>query len=139
MGVRRAPTVAVLAGALVLSACAADAGRLAVYQPPAGSNQVLSGPIAAAPGHSLIVGDLVMAAGGTIPRHYHAGEEFLYVIGGSAVVSRAGEPDVTLVAGQGMRIVPGIVHWGKAGPEGVRAVSSWVAVDGQPLRVTVPE
>ena len=135
--VRRIAIVA-LAGA-TLSACASTGKPIAVYQPPAGSNQVLSGPIAAAPGHSLVVGDLVMEAGGTIPRHYHAGEEFLYVLGGSATVFREGEPEVTLAPGQGIRIAPGTVHWGEAGAHGVRAVSSWVAVDGQPLRVAVPE
>lgn len=122
-----------------LAACSTDGSRIAVYQPPAGSNQVLSGPIVAAPGHSLVMGDLVMAAGGKIPRHYHAGEEFLYVLGGSATVYRENQPETVLKAGQGIRIEPGTVHWGEAGPEGVRAVSSWVSVDGQPLRVTVPE
>ncbi len=133
--------LAALAGSLAFAtlAHADDEGAIPVYQPPAGSNQVLEGPIMAAPGHSLIVGDLVMAAGGAIPRHRHLGEEFLYVLGGSAIVSREGEADVQLTAGQSIRIAPGIVHWGKAGPEGVRAVSSWVAVDGQPLREAVPE
>lgn len=120
-----------------LAACAPSADRIDVYQPPLGSNQVLSGPIQAAPGHSLLVGDLVTPPGGLIPRHYHAGEEFLYVLGGSTVISREGVPDITLEAGQGIRIAPGVVHWGKAGPQGVRAVSSWVATDGQPLRIEV--
>jgi quercetin dioxygenase-like cupin family protein len=135
----RLGAVTALASAAALSGCASTGQEIAVYQPAVGSNQVLSGPIAAAPGHSLVVGDLVMEAGGTIPRHYHVGEEFLYVLGGSAIVSRQGEPDVTLAPGQGLRIAPGTVHWGKAGPQGVRAVSSWVATDGQPLRVAVPE
>ena len=131
---------AVAAGLLGgLAACSGGNGRIATYEPPAGSNEVLRGAIAAAPGHELVVGDLVMAAGGTIPRHYHHGEEFLYVIGGSAVVSRPGLPDVRLSAGEGLRIPPGTVHWGQAGPEGVRAVSSWVAREGQPLRVPAPE
>ena len=128
---------ALVAGTSACTAAQADDGRIAVYQPPLGSNQVLTGPIQAAPGHSLIVGDLVTPGGGLIPRHYHAGEEFLYVLGGSTVISREGVPDVTLQAGQGIRIAPGTVHWGQAGPEGVRAVSSWVATDGQPLRVEV--
>jgi quercetin dioxygenase-like cupin family protein len=137
--VRRIGAVVALAGAGVLIGCSAGGKQIAVYQPPAGSNQVLNGPIAAAPGHSLVMGDLVMEAGGTIPRHYHAGEEFLYVLGGSATVYREGEAAMTLEAGQGVRIAPGTVHWGAAGAHGVRAVSSWVAVDGQPLRVAVPE
>jgi quercetin dioxygenase-like cupin family protein len=122
-----------------LAACAAPDLRIPTYQPAQGANEVLRGPIEAAPGHDLVVGDLVMGAGAAIPRHYHHGEEFLYVIGGSAVVSRPGVPDVTLSPGEGIRIPPGTVHWGTAGPDGVRAVSSWVATEGQPLRVPVPE
>jgi quercetin dioxygenase-like cupin family protein len=125
--------------AIGLAACAGPDLLIPTYQPAQGANEVLRGPIEAAPGHELVVGDLVMSAGGAIPRHYHHGEEFLYVIGGSAVVSRPGVPDVTLSPGQGLRIPPGTVHWGTAGPDGVRAVSSWVATEGQPLRVPVPE
>ena len=130
-----------LASAVLLlpTGAAADDAAIPVYQPPAGSNLVLEGPIAGAPDLHLVVGDLVMAAGGTIPRHTHSGEEFLYVIGGSTTISRAGEPDIVLTAGHGVRIAPGTVHWGKAGPEGVRAVSSWVVVNGQPLRTAVSE
>ena len=129
------------AAALVLLAaagCASADRAIPVYAPAPGINQVLEGPIAAVPGHSLIVGDLNMPAGAEIPRHYHHGEEFLYVIGGSAVVSRPGVPDETLGPGEGLRIAPGTVHWGRAGPDGVRAVSSWVSVDGKPLREAVP-
>ncbi len=122
---------------LLLPACAsAGEPTIPVYQPPAGSNVVLEGPIARAPELHLVVGDLVMAADGKIPRHRHSGEEFLYVIGGSATVSREGEPDIVLAPGQGVRIAPGTVHWGAAGPDGVRAVSSWVVVNGQPLRTS---
>lgn len=125
------------ASALLLvsvSASASDGGT-PVYQPPAGVNVVLEGPIDAAPDHHLVMGDLVMGPGGEIPRHTHSGEEFLYVMGGSTIVSREGHPDVVLTAGQGLRIEPGVVHWGHAGEEGVRGVSSWVVKNGQPLRI----
>ena len=125
--------------AAALGGCAAQPDGVKVYQPPAGTNEVLQGPIEGAPGHSLVVGDLAMPAGAIIPRHRHAGEEFLYVIGGSAVLSREGQPDVTLQAGQGIRISPGTIHWGHAGPQGMRAVSSWVVVEGHPLREAVSE
>ena len=108
-----------------------------VYDAPQGINQVLEGPIEFDPGHSLIVGDLNMPASAAIPRHYHYGEEFLYVLGGSATVSRAGMADVVLEPGKGLRIAPGVVHWGKAGPQGVRAVSTWVKDDTKPLREAV--
>ena len=78
------------------AACASAPGAIPVYAPPPGVNEVMAGPIASDPGHTLILGDLNMPAGAEIPRHYHHGEEFIYVIGGSATVSRAGMPDVTL-------------------------------------------
>jgi quercetin dioxygenase-like cupin family protein len=132
---RALPAVALLAAA----GCTAANPPLRVYVPPPGTNQVLEGAIASDPGHSLIVGDLNMAPGAEIPRHYHYGEEFIYVLGGSATVSRAGMPDVVLRPGKGLRIGPGVVHWGKAGPGGMRAVSSWVKDDSKPLRVPVPQ
>lgn len=126
----------VTAGAL--SACASPGpGTIATYQPAAGSNEVVRGEIAAAPGHELVMGDLVSPPGAPIPRHYHHGEEFIYVLGGSATLSRPGVPHVTLRAGDALRIAPGTVHWGEAGPEGLRAVASWVKPAGQPLRVPV--
>ena len=133
---RRAAVLCVV----LLGACASGqgAGTIATYQPPAGSNEVLRGAISAAPGHELVMGDLVLPAGADVPRHYHYGEEFLYVLGGSVTLSRPGLPDMVLAAGDSIRIAPGAVHWAKAGPEGVRAVASWIAVDGKPLREAIP-
>jgi quercetin dioxygenase-like cupin family protein len=132
--------VSLAAASLALGGCAGGpVGTIPTFQPAAGVNEVLTGPIAGAPGRSLVMGDLVLAPNGEIARHFHAGEEFLYVLGGSAVVSRHGEQDVILLPGQGIRIAPGTVHWGRAGPEGVRAIASWVAVEGQPLRTPVPQ
>ena len=122
---------------ITLAGCASSEGSVAVYAPPQGINQVLEGPIAAAPGHSLILGDLNMPAGAAIPRHYHHGEEYIYVLGGSATVSRAGHDDVILRAGQGLIIAPGVVHWGKAGAEGLRSISTWVKDEAKPLREAV--
>jgi quercetin dioxygenase-like cupin family protein len=121
------------------SALSSGPTSVAVYAPPPGINQVLEDRIAAAPGHSLIVGDLNMGPGAAIPRHYHHGEEYIYLIGGSATVSRAGQPDLQLGPGQGVVITPGVVHWGTAGPDGMRAISVWVKDDSKPLREAVAE
>ncbi|MCP5395556.1 MAG: cupin domain-containing protein [Sphingomonadaceae bacterium] len=130
-----------LAAALFLSACATAprAEALAVLQREPGVHLVLEGGIEAAPGYHLVMGEVVMGPDGVIPRHFHSGEEFLYVMGGSATVIREGEPDLVLQAGQSVRIAPGVVHGGKAGPEGIRGVSSWVVKDGEPLRTVVPD
>jgi quercetin dioxygenase-like cupin family protein len=122
---------------LAVGASAKAEPAIHLHQPPVGSNLVLEGPIEAAPDHHLVMGDLVAPPGMAIPAHTHSGEEFLYVIGGSAVLSRKGQPDLVLKAGQGVRIAPGVVHWGVAGKEGLRAVSSWIVGNGQPLRTPV--
>lgn len=131
---------AAILACLLPAACATTGPAAApqIYQPPAGSTLVLEGPISATPGHHLVVGDLVATPGMVIPRHSHSGEEFLYVIGGSTVLSRDGEPDLLLNPGQGVRIAPGVVHSGLAGKEGLRAVSTWIVVNGQPLRTPAP-
>ena len=134
--------LSLLATLPLLAACStgpAGPQSVAVYAPPPGINQVLEDRIAAAPGHSLIVGDLNMGPGAAIPRHYHHGEEYIYLLGGSATVSRAGHPDLQLGPGQGVVITPGVVHWGTAGPEGMRAISVWVKDDSKPLREAVAE
>lgn len=129
---RRAAALA--CGLLAACICAGAIASPPILQPPVGSNPVLEGRIEAAPGHHLVMGDLLATPGMEIPPHKHSGEEFLYVIGGSTVLSRKGEPDLVLQAGQGVRIAPGVVHWGAAGEEGLRAVSAWIVVNGQPLR-----
>ncbi|ANY19119.1 Cupin domain protein [Tsuneonella dongtanensis] len=133
---------AALAATVLLAGCASGVSPtrpVAVHVPPVGINPVLEGPIAAAPGHALVVGDINLAPGAAIPRHRHAGEEFLYVIGGSATLSRAGEADLVLAAGDGVRIAPDSAHWGTAGPQGLRAISSWLLLPGRPLREAAPE
>lgn len=129
-----------IALAAMMGGCASSGPHgVAVHQPAPGIAEVLSGAIQAAPGHHLVMGDLNIPANAPIPRHYHHGEEFLYIMGGSTVIVREGQGELTLRPGQSIRIAPGTVHWGKAGPEGLRAVSSWVVPHGQPLRVAVPE
>ena len=124
---------------MVLVACASGAATVPVYQPATGSNEIVRGPISAAPGHSLVTADIVLPAGGEVPRHFHHGEEFLTVIGGSTTLARVGQTDLKLRPGEGVRIAPGTVHSAIAGPEGLRAVSSWVLPDGKPLREMVNE
>ena len=34
-------------------------------------------------------------------------------------------------------IPPGVVHWGRAGPKGLRSISSWVKDDSKPMRENV--
>ena len=136
--VMRWPLAALLP--MVLAGCATSAPDVVpTYQPAPGINEVLRGEIEAAEGHEVVMGDLVLAPDGTIPPHYHHGEEFIYVLGGSTTIERAGYPTVTLHAGESLRVAPGVVHSGRNGPGGARVVSVWIKPVDRPLRVPVTE
>lgn len=107
------------------------------HSPPPGSNQVLRAPLALADGLEVIVSDVVIPPNATVPRHYHPGQEFVYVIEGSAVHVEEGRPDIILKAGDSYIIPPGAFHAPRAGPEGARAVVFRVHVQGKPESIPV--
>ncbi len=106
---------------------------------PPGSNLVMRAPLSSDDGLEVIVSDVVIPAGATVPRHYHPGEEFVYVLEGSAVHVEQGQPDRVLEAGDSYVIPPRAVHAPRGGPHGARAVVFRVHVKGQPERIPVKE
>jgi quercetin dioxygenase-like cupin family protein len=106
---------------------------------PPGSNQRLRAPVTIAEGLEVIISDVVIPAGATVPRHYHPGEEFVYVIDGSAVHVEQGKPEQILRAGDAYVIPPRAIHEPRGGPEGARAIVFRLHVEGQDERILVPE
>ena len=108
------------------------------YPPPPGSNEVLRSMLAGTPGVEVIISDVVIPPNGQVPRHYHPGEEFLYVIEGSAIHVEEGKPDLPLRAGDSYAIPPRAIHSPRGGAEGARAIVFRVHVAGQLERIDVP-
>ena len=121
---------------IMVSGCVTDAPR--VYTPPPPPNTVLIGPIEAAPGHELVMGDNVFAPGAVIPAHSHPGEEFLLVQAGSVTMQLAGQEDRVLGPGEALHIPPGVIHSAAAGNDGARVVSNWIKPAGEALRIPAP-
>ncbi len=117
------------------SAQVADATRY----PPPGSHQMLRAPITVADGLEVIISDVVIPPNATVPRHYHPGEEFLYVIEGSAVHVEEGKDDRVLSAGDAYVIPPRAIHAPRGGPDGARAIVFRVHVEGADERTLVTE
>ena len=117
------------------SAQIADATRY----PPPGSNQMLRAPLTIADGLEVIISDVVIPPNATVPRHYHPGEEFLYVIEGSAVHVEEGKDDRILSAGDAYVIPPRAIHAPRGGPDGARAIVFRVHVEGVNERTLVAE
>ena len=108
-------------------------------RPAPGSNLMLRSPIVLASGLEVIISDVVIPAGATVPRHYHPGEEFIYVIEWSAIHVEAGKPDQILSAGDAYVIAPEAEHAPRGGPQGARAIVFRVHVEGRPERILVTE
>ena len=106
-------------------------------KPPPGSNLMLRGPITISDDLEVIISDVVIPAGATVPRHYHPGEEFVYVIEGSAVHIEEGKPDQVLSAGDAYVIPPEAEHAPRGGPNGARAIVFRVHKTGLPERVNI--
>jgi len=106
-------------------------------RPPPGSNLMLRGPITISDDLEVIISDVVIPAGATVPRHYHPGEEFVYVIEGSAVHVEAGKPDQILSAGDAYVIPPEAEHAPRGGPDGARAIVFRVHKAGLPERINM--
>ena len=108
-------------------------------RPPPGSNQMMRAPVTVADGLEVIISDVVIPPNATVPRHYHPGEEFLYVLEGSSVHVEEGQPDRILSAGDTYVIPPRAIHSPRGGPEGARAVVFRLHVGGEEERILVPE
>ncbi|WP_427964127.1 cupin domain-containing protein [Altererythrobacter sp.] len=103
-----------------------------------GSNEMLRSALKSDPDHEVLISDVIIPPGAEVPRHFHPGEEFVYVIEGSAVHVEEGKPDRLIKAGDAMVIPPEAVHAPRGGPEGARAIVFRVHVAGQPERIPVP-
>ena len=108
-------------------------------KPPPGSNLMMRAPITISDDLEVIISDVVIPAGATVPRHFHPGEEFVYVIEGSAVHVEEGKPDQILRAGDAYVIPPQAEHAPRGGPDGARAIVFRVHKDGLPERINVGE
>ncbi len=115
-----------------------EAARAQLPDLPNGSNLILRTDLEQADTLEVIVSDVVIPPGAQVPRHTHPGEEFVYVIEGSATHIEEGLPDIELKAGDSHVIRPGAAHEPIGGPEGARAIVFRVHVKGEPERTPAP-
>ena len=106
---------------------------------PPGSNEMLRAPLTLAEGIEVIVSDVVIPPNSTVSRHYHPGEEFVYIIEGSVVHVEEGKPEFILKAGEATTIAPKREHAPRGTEEGARAIVFRVHPEGEPERTLVEE
>jgi quercetin dioxygenase-like cupin family protein len=91
-----------------------------------------------APGREVIQARVEIEPGVTSPKHWHPGEEIIYVLEGSLEYQVEGKPPVTLKAGDVLFIPAGTIHAAKnVGSGNGVELATYVVEKGKPLVVVV--
>ncbi len=88
-------------------------------------------------GMAVVVSHVEIPANTTLPKHWHPGEEFVYVLEGSEVLWQKDKPDVHLNKGDVFKVPLRQIHTATTGEEGVTVLVFRVHEKGQPVRVNV--
>lgn len=92
-----------------------------------------------APGHEGITVLAELAVDGAAPRHTHPGEEFVYVLEGTATFDMAGRPLLAIKPGDAFVIPPHMPHVAtNTGKVPVKLLSTYIIPTGQPLATPAP-
>lgn len=90
------------------------------------------------PGHEVVQARVDIDPGVTSPKHWHPGEEFVYVIEGTLEYQVEGKPPVTLKAGDVLLIPHRAVHAAKnVGKDNGAELATYVVEKGKPLSTIV--
>jgi quercetin dioxygenase-like cupin family protein len=83
----------------------------------------------------VIVSRVTLGPNAALPKHWHPGEEFAYVITGRVTLMQPGKPDVVTKAGDVLSVPLRQVHAAKTGSEGAVILVFRVHESGKPERV----
>ncbi len=110
--------------------------------PPSGSKEILRSPLESPEDIDdieVVVSDVIIPPNEAVPRHYHPGEEFLYILEGSTEHIVDGEPYEIIEAGDGRVIPYERRHEPRATEEGARVLVFRVHEEGEPERFLVED
>lgn len=129
----RTPVVAAIAAAASLGIHAAAA------QQPGIRRVDLQRHDLSAPGREVIQARVEFDPGAAFPRHYHPGEEIIFVLDGSLEYQLGDDAPVTLRAGDVLFVPARVIHSARNVSDAPAAeLATYVVEKGQPLLVTVP-
>ena len=88
-------------------------------------------------GTEVVVSRVEIPANTTLPKHWHPGEEFVYVLEGSGILWQEGKSDVPLKKGDVYKVPLKQIHTAKTLEEGATILVFRVHEKGKPVRVNV--
>lgn len=124
----------IFAGLWPLQGSMADE-RLAAAKPML--ETLLSAQLEGVEGTEVIVSRVVIPPNTSLPRHWHPGEEFAYVLEGSAILRRDGKADLKTSKGEVVKIPLQAIHTAVTTDQGATILVFRVHEQGKPERVLV--
>jgi quercetin dioxygenase-like cupin family protein len=104
-------------------------------KPGAKLENLLRAQLEAVGGTEVIVSRVAIPPHSSLPKHWHPGEEFGYVLEGSVILWQEGKDDIVVEAGDVVRIPLRQVHTAITTEEGATVLVFRVHEEGQPERV----
>ncbi len=133
------PCLTAFLAACTFTASAVDAQSPAAAQQPALTRTVLQQKALSTPGREGVLVRAELAPGGTSVRHTHPGEEFGYVLDGTATFDVAGRPTQVLKPGDSFFIPANTAHIAhNPGATPLKLISTYVVEAGKPLATPAP-
>lgn len=114
-----------------------QAGAVGTDVPASKLETLLSAQLEGADGTEVIVSRVTIPPNTALPKHWHPGEEFAYVLEGSVVLWRDGEADTTGTKGDVLKVSLKQVHTAVTRDQGATILVFRVHEQGKPERVLV--
>lgn len=102
-------------------------------------NNMMEAALVGAEGTEVVLSHVILPPNFTLPKHWHPGEEFVYVLDGSLTLWQENTEDTTVETGDALKVPYKVVHTVRTGTEGVKLVIFRVHEAGQPERILVEE
>jgi quercetin dioxygenase-like cupin family protein len=100
-------------------------------------DNIITSELELAEGVEVVVSHIVVPPNTTLPKHWHPGEEFVYVLEGSGVLWQKDKKDIILKQGEVYKIPLKQIHTAKTSGEGATILVFRVHEKGKPVRVNV--
>jgi quercetin dioxygenase-like cupin family protein len=86
-------------------------------------------------GTEVVVSKVQIPPNTSLPKHWHPGEEFAFVIKGSVTLWQKGKTDLLVKEGEAVKVPLKQIHTAKTGADGVTLLVFRVHEEGKPERV----
>ncbi len=113
--------------------------NVSAQEAPVQAEGLINSPITTAPEHDLLMTRVHIAPNTILPMHSHPTEEFLYILGGEAILRIVGRDDQLLTAGEAVVIPAGDIHTAVTHASEAIALTTRVQPKGQPVRIAAPK